>query len=256
MRPAGRAGSVMNRWYPAFVKDFIIRREQRSLSVHSWRAFPAEPAKSVAVVGNAGYLGEVDQGRWIDSHDLVIRMNNCRIDGFEAQVGARLDIFLTNFFTDICYERPLLQQAKFVVASVPNNFRKLRRRGIHHRHAEHIVAGLRALGRTEVFVPELEPFCERVREWGCFPSTGLMAVQFALDVLRCERLYVTGFSFFQGRPHYFDDQPASARNHDFSHEQRYLRALLAPHVASGRVVVDARMQGQLQVAPRSLSSCG
>jgi hypothetical protein len=246
----------MYRWYPAVVKDLLIRREQRSLRVQSWQSFPADPVKSVAVVGNAGYLSEIDQGLLIDSHDLVIRMNNFRISGFEAQVGHRTDLFFTNFFTDICYDRPMLREADFIVASVPNNFRKFRRQGIHHRHAEHIAAGLRALRRTDVFVPEWEPFCNWVRQRGCVPSTGLMAIKFALGVLNCQKLYLTGFSFFQGQPHYFNDRPASARNHNFAHEQHYLHTLLTPHVASGRVVVDSHMQGSLQIPRRNRSSCG
>jgi hypothetical protein len=246
----------MHRWYPTFVKAFITRWHQRSLAVRSWSSFPAVAAcgtGSVAVVGNAGYLRNLAQGHLIDGCDLVIRMNNFEIAGFEPWVGSRVDVFFTNFFTDIRYERSELGGVKHIVASVPNNFRKARRQQIHHRHSEHLVAGLRAMQRTEVFVPGWEEFRELVRQWGSFPSTGMMAVLFALDFLPCARLYITGFSFFQGTAHYFPDQPASARNHDFFRERELFRTLLAPHLASGRVVVDPVMQGLLEF-PSALTS--
>jgi hypothetical protein len=237
------------------VKALITRWQQRSLAVRNWSSFPAVEAcgtGSVAVVGNAGYLRKLALGPLIDSHNLVIRMNNFQIAGFEPRVGSRVDVFFTNFFTDIRYERSELAEVKYVVASVPNNFRKVRRQHIHHRHAEHLVAGLRAMRRAEVFVPAYDNFRGLVRQWGAFPSTGLMAVLFALDFLPCAKLYVTGFSFFQGTAHYFQDQPASARNHDFLRERELFRALLAPHLASGRVVVDPLMQGLLQ-SPSALA---
>ncbi len=241
----------MYRWNPTFVKALITRWQQRALNVRSWRSFPECDVKSVAVVGNAGYLGELAQGPLIDSHELVIRMNNFQTSGFEAQVGTRVDLFLTNFFTDIRYERPELDQAKYIVASVPNNFRKRRRHHLHHRHSEHIVAGLKAMRRTDVFVPEWDAFYEWVRRWGSFPSTGMMATLFALNSLRCETLYITGFSFFRDTPHYFHDRPASARDHNFTQEQMCLQTLLAPHVASGRVVVDPVMAELLQLPSES-----
>ena len=239
----------MWRWYPAFVKALIARRQQQSLNVQRWESFPACDAKSVAIVGNAGYVGEIPQGPLIDSHDLVIRMNNFRISGFEAQVGRRVDVFFTNFFTDIRFERPEVREAKYVVASVPNNFRKYRHRQIHHRHAEHIVAGLKAMRRNDVYVPEWDALSAWVQQWGCFPSTGMMAALFALRYLGGARLYFTGFSFFQGGAHYFHDQPASARNHNFVQERKCLQMLLAPHVASGRIVIDPIMQDLLQLTP-------
>ena len=229
----------------------MTRWRQRALNVRSWGSFPACDAKSVAVVGNAGYLGELAQGPRIDSYELVIRMNNFQISGFEAQVGTRVDVFFTNFFTDIRYERPELDQAKYIVASVPNNFQKLHRHHIHHRHAEHIVAGLEALRRTDVFVPEWDTFHEQVRRCSSFPSTGMMAMLFALNVLRCDTLLITGFSFFQDRPHYFQDQPASAKDHDFAQERTYLRTLLVPHVASSRVLIDPLMAERLQLPSES-----
>lgn len=241
----------MQRWYPPFLKALVTRRRQRSLNVQSWNAFPVGNAKSVAVVGNAGYLSEMAQGPWIDSHDLVIRMNNFQISGFETQVGTRVDVFVTNFFTDIRYERPELREAKYIVASVPNNFYKLRRHRIHHRHAEHIVAGLQSMRRTDVFVPQWGVFFDWVRQWGSFPSTGMMATLFALNFLKWEKLYMTGFSFFQNSLHYFKDQPASPRDHNFVNEQKCLQTLLAPDVASGRVVLDPVMLDLLKLPARN-----
>lgn len=247
IRPSVAAPGVpMYRWYPSFVKALITRWHQRSLNVNSWNAFPSDRFPSVAVVGNAGYLRDIGQGDRIDNHDLVIRMNNFQIRGFEAQVGSRVDLFLTTFFTDIQYDRPELRAAKYLVASVPNNFRKHRRQHVHHRHAEQIVNGLQAMRRTDVYVPEWQLFRDWIQKLGGFPSTGLMAIVFALESLDCEQIYLTGFSFFQGAAHYFPDQPSSARNHNFLREQQCLQTLLAPHVASGKVTMDPVMRELLE----------
>jgi hypothetical protein len=37
---------------------------------------------SLAIVGNAGYLADLQQGAQIDAHDMVLRMNNFRLAGF------------------------------------------------------------------------------------------------------------------------------------------------------------------------------
>ena len=76
-----------------------------------------------------------------------------------------------------------------------------------------------------------------------------MALFLALDFLlpACGPIYVTGFSFFEGRGHYFHDALVTAANHDPSREQFLFRERLAPHVASGRVRLDERLAAQLKI---------
>jgi hypothetical protein len=237
---------------PEFVKAGRARRRQRSLAVRRWDDFQRDgpPFDSVAVVGNAGYLKDIDQGEIIDGHSLVIRLNNFQTRGFEGQVGTRCDVFLTNFFRDILYERPELAAAGRIVASVPNNFRKARRSHLHHRHAEHIAEGMAHLAGRDVYVPSLETFLAACSDCRAVPSTGFMAVCFVLRHLRWNRLFVTGFSFFRGAEHYFGEEAAPRPRHDFDRERQLFAGLLLPLVAAGTVRLDVVMQRDLVEAAR------
>jgi len=242
----------MHRILPEFVKAALIRRRQRPLAVRSWSDFGSRPyavIPTVALVGNAGYLADLEQGRHIDRHAMVIRLNNYRIAGFERQIGTRCDVFLTSFFTDIRFDRAELAAVPHLIASVPNAFRKRRRRHLHHRHAEHITTGLERLARREVYAPSLAEFAAAAAACRAVPSTGLMAIRFVLDHLRFDRLLVTGFSFFRGPEHYFGEAGAPRTVHDFDRERSLVAQLLLPLVRSGRASCDPRLRDDLERAP-------
>jgi hypothetical protein len=204
---------------------------------------------TLAIVGNAGYLVELNQGNKIDRHDLVLRMNNFRTAGFESQVGQRTDIFLSTFYHDVDLTNPAIPACRLLIASVPFNHQRDRQQGILQKHAEQITQGLTRLGRRQVFVPEWEYFLAQKQAIGKYPTSGamalLLATQFLLGV--CRSVYVTGFSFFSGPSHYFSNQQVNPRNHAPEREQQFIRELLKPHVASGRVTLDERMQQQLSL---------
>lgn len=53
--------------------------------------------KKVAIVGNGPYEIGKKSGKEIDSHDIVIRMNNYVIEGFEEDYGTKEDIWIFGF---------------------------------------------------------------------------------------------------------------------------------------------------------------
>lgn len=53
--------------------------------------------KTVALVGNGPYEIGKKSGKEIDAHDIVIRMNNYVIEGFEEDYGKRTDIWIYGF---------------------------------------------------------------------------------------------------------------------------------------------------------------
>lgn len=239
-----RASSAFSRLTTAY---YLLR--QRWLSIRPWSELAVHPewrGASLAIVGNAGYLRDLSQGALIDGHDLVLRMNNFQTAGLERHVGKRTDIFFSTFWHDVRLESEAQRKAKWLIASVPNNFRK--RPEIHHRHGERITAGLLKLGRREVYAPDEACFARRFQQLGRQPTTGAMALFLAVDLLLpvCGRVHVTGFSFFQGRSHYFSNQRIVPSNHDPETEIRVLGELLAPHVAAGRITVDPLMAQYLQ----------
>ena len=223
---------------------------QWSLQLETWKALSAcnefENA-SLAIVGNAGYLAELPQGARIDRHDLVLRMNNFQTAGFEANVGTRTDIFLTTFNTDVKLQNPALDAAKFIVASVPNNLRRQRSCGVLTPHGVQIAVGLQQLKRRQVFVPDWDYFLAKKELTGKYPTSGAMAIFLATDLLasRCRSIYLTGFSFFRGRSHYFSDQTVTPRNHNVEREEAVIREQLRPLVAAGKITLDEPMSAQL-----------
>lgn len=233
-----------------YLRVWRSRLQQRSLNVRSWNDLAADSllrGATIALVGNAGYLAETQQGEFIDSHDIVIRMNNFRTSGFEPCVGRRTDVFLTNFWEDIDFVSPDAAGARFVASSMPNNFRTVRRRGVALRHGPMITAGMRKMGRREVFVPPLEWFLQRISQIGRYPTTGGVGVMLAVEHLlaSARSLYITGFSFFEGRNHYFSQREKDTANHNVDREKQLLGELLLPLTASKRVTLDESMQSSL-----------
>lgn len=221
---------------------------QRRLSIRPWSDIPPQPdwrGASLAIVGNAGYLRDLSQGELIDGHDIVLRMNNFQTTGLESRVGARTDAFLSTFWHDVGLENEAQRGARWLIASVPNNFRK--RPEIHLRHGERITAGLVTLGRKEVFVPDESYFVRCSQQLGRQPTTGAMALLMVLDHLLavCGPVYFTGFSFFHGKSHYYNDQQIVPANHELDAEIRLFRSLLASPVAAGRVTMDPVMSQYL-----------
>lgn len=227
------------------------QQRRANIVVHDWTRYCAEQAcngKRVAIVGNAGYLKELDQGELIDSHDIVIRMNNFRLSGFERQLGHRVEIFFTAFgghieFAPDCYRAPM------VVSSRPNNFFKIRSdRLFVHRKGKHITQGMRRLGRQELYAPSIDDYARLGRELAAVPTTGYMAIRFVHDFLgpAIAKVFVTGFSFFEGQTHYYSERTMDPVNsHNIPEEKRLINQLLATPLQSGRWHIDERMQQQL-----------
>lgn len=227
-----------------------------SLQIEAWEALAVRREfqnASLAIVGNAGYLSELPQGELIDGHDLVLRMNNFRTAGFESQVGGRTDIFLSTYCDDVNLQNAELRQVKWLISSMPYNVLRHRSLGVPHVHGAHLARGLRQLSRRQMFVPDWDLFLATKRELGKYPTTGAMAALLATRVLSrvCRSIYFTGFSFFQGKSHYFRDAQTVPRNHDMQREQQFIRELFEPFVAAGRIRLDGSMMAQLQLGATS-----
>ena len=234
---------------PSILRTLYWKRKQRSLRVRTWDDLLAErvfDGASLAVVGNAGYLKDARLGSQIDGHGLVLRMNNFGVEGFEQAVGRRIDVFMTNFSTRIVnYDNPAVRQARLIVSSRPNNFRKYRRKGVRDVFGRSITAGMHRLGREVVYVPTLDFLCDYTRMLGEYPTTGAMAILLAADWLAgaCRSVFFAGFSFFEGRSHYFSDRHVdAARDHNLIGEKELLSSKLAGLVERGSVTLDPVMQ--------------
>ncbi|KAL6906094.1 hypothetical protein ACP4OV_003695 [Aristida adscensionis] len=71
------------------------------------RRFP-----TCAVVGNSGILLGSGRGAQIDAHDLVVRLNNARVAGYAADVGAKTSLsFVNSNILHLCAARSAVSAA-------------------------------------------------------------------------------------------------------------------------------------------------
>jgi len=231
---------------PGIIRAMYWRRRLARSRVQPWGQLPiAEVGNrpSVAIIGNAGYLAQMQLGAQIDAHDLVVRMNDFETAGFEHAVGSKADLLVASFAKEIGFKSPKLQIPRWVVASVPPNFHKDRRRGLVFRHGINIAHGMALMRRDTVFVPSIEYYSDLCDRLGTMPTTGAMAILLITDVLADQvgDVFIAGFSFFEGRSHYYDDRVLEPAMHDMNAE----KAMLADHLRTlnqqGRLSVDPTM---------------
>nr|XP_040571598.1 beta-galactoside alpha-2,6-sialyltransferase 2-like [Lepeophtheirus salmonis] len=91
--------------------SFFMKSHSDVQSLKEKHLLPSEPFlnntkfNTCALVGNAGSLIGSNLGGFIDSHDLVIRLNHAKTDGYGVDVGVKTDIRFVNSL--------LLKQNKF-----------------------------------------------------------------------------------------------------------------------------------------------
>jgi hypothetical protein len=143
--------------------------------------------QSVAVVGNAPTLLGSGAGGWIDGHDIVVRFNDCKVRGFEDDVGARTDILVCNPYAetrpDSCLDE-LLPPVTVVAISSQT------RRGDRAEFA-------RWVGRNRVlftYSPDLR--LDTVERSQIALTTGTYGISLLANILRPLRMAVTGFTMF------------------------------------------------------------
>ena len=155
-------------------------------------------------------------------------------------------IYISNFFDDIDFANPAIQDGRFHVSSRPNVFRKNRREFLFQRFGEQITRGMVEANLSSVFAPDTSVFSELTGKFGGEPTTGLMGLLLALDTLApiLKHVYVTGFSFFEGKSHYFSGQTVQPF-HNLNDERELICQRLREEAALGRVSCDPILSERL-----------
>ncbi|XP_027149316.1 beta-1,6-galactosyltransferase GALT29A-like [Coffea eugenioides] len=202
--------------------------------------------KSCAVVGNSGILLKTAYGKLIDSHEVVIRLNNARIGSFENKVGKKTNISFVNSNIlrlcarrEGCYCHPygadvpivmyMCQPAHFLDFLVCNSSHK----------APLIVTDARfdVLCARIVKYYSLKRFLEitgkDVEAWSAVHdganfhySSGMQAVMLAAGV--CDKVSIFGFGKSAAtKHHYHTNQKAELGLHDYEAEYDFYGDLVA-----------------------------
>ena len=159
------------------------------------------------IVGNAPTLAGGKLGRWIDSHDVVVRFNDCRVAGHEADVGARTDILVCNPYAET---RPGRHLGGDVAPKAVIAIASLTRRG-DKSVFDNWVGDFPVL---LTYSPDIRIDCGDRRDIAL--TTGTYGLVLLERVLKPARLSVTGFTMF--RPgsdfHYWSNEiPSGVRAH-------------------------------------------
>lgn len=176
--------------------------------------------KSVAIIGSGPSCLD-NEGKFIDSFDLICRINNYKINGFENKVGSRTDIYYSFFGGSIrkTKEELLADGVKILMAKCPNS--KFIESEWHTRRGKENGIDFRPIYRRraswffkDIYVPTTERFLEYFNLLGGhIPTTGFSCI---LDFLSfpCRYIYITGFDFFRSGIHNVDERWTARNNTD------------------------------------------
>ena len=186
--------------------------------------------KTVAIVGSGPSVLS-NRPSYVDSHDLVMRVNNYKTG--RAQ-GVRADIHYSFYGNSIRKTAAELSAdgVRLCMCKCPNakpiesawHESLGKQNGIDFRY---IYEARKAWWFGDTYVPTTESFMEKFKLLGRhIPSTGFAAI---LDVLACvpKSVYLTGFDFFASRIHNVDERwndgnPADPIRHWPEREQAWV----------------------------------
>ena len=181
--------------------------------------------QSVAVVGNSGKLLTEEQGEFIDSHDIVIRCNLAKTEGFEKNVGTKTDF---RFIAGKSFWRDLTGQ----FSSYEDNFLT----NLKDQHfiikAEPLYAAIQGIIKnynTESNILYIrQGFIDEAQNVIGINdiSLGLTAILMALQW--SDKVSIFGFTFFQegwDEQHYFENITPYSRGHEPVKEKDYVEFL-------------------------------
>ncbi|XP_050369472.1 beta-1,6-galactosyltransferase GALT29A [Argentina anserina] len=222
------------------VKNVIEGRNVSSVGGQEQKRY-----SSCAVVGNSGILLKSDHGGLIDSHEVVIRLNNAKIEGFESKVGRKTNIsFVNSNILHLCARRsgcfchPYGQNVPIIMyICQPVHFFDYTVCNASHK-APLLVTDLRfdVLSARIVKYYSLKRFGEETGrpydEWGAVHdaamfhySSGMQAIMLALGI--CDKVSVFGFGKTESaKHHYHTNQKAELRLHDYEAEYAFYRDLV------------------------------
>ena len=170
---------------------------------------PFFAGKSVAVVGSGPGVLENAPG-FVDSHDVVVRVNNYKTG---PQAGFRTDVHYSFFGGSIRVTADQLRGAKvkLCMCKCPNS-QPIESQWHRDNQAmngvdfTYIYRARQGWWPSDTFVPDEEHFLRSFELLGRhIPTTGFAAI---LDVIGCEpaSLYLTGFDFFSSGLHNVDEK--------------------------------------------------
>lgn len=206
--------------------------------------------RTVAIVGSGPGVLDNEPG-FVDSHEVVIRVNNHRCS---AAAGWRTDAHYSFYGSSIKVPREdlIAQGVKLCLCKCPDakfmesEWHKQRNKphGVDWRY---IYQARRDWWWVPTFVPSVEEFREGFNLLGSHvPTTGFSAVLFALSC-RPKSILLTGFDFFASGVHNVDERWRPGDPTDpIGHVPHLERQWLADNLRHHDITCDRRLAGILK----------
>ncbi len=186
--------------------------------------------KTVAVVGNGPSEIGKGKGSEIDSHDIVIRINNYQTEGFEQDYGSKTDIWVRGFGGEDLKDYTL--NNNYLFAGITGDYFHIPL--FWEFQLERIYRDL----YSEILTAYISPdhYRRLLYEFEGDPTTGLSLIYTLLDLTPRKNVDFYGFSCFEDEfagyaTHYFNDRDENearqrSSNHSFNEEAEYMRKLV------------------------------
>lgn len=229
-----------NCFEPSIISQ-LVNQVKKPIDRHNGNTNSNELYSSCAVVGNSGILLNSNNGKLIDSHEFVIRINYAPTDRYAQHVGSKtsLSFINSNVFDqcivfDQCYCHKtgghvpvvmyICQPKHFADYAVCKNSSGTVPLMITDPRFDMLCARLVKYYSLKQFVDETR---RNPEEWGDFHdremfhySSGMQAVVLALGI--CRRVSLFGFGKQEGaHHHYHTGQRAELDLHDYAAEYAF-----------------------------------
>lgn len=236
--------SRKKRFRPEIMSE-LINLVKHPIDKHNGLVNSSRRYSSCAVVGNSGILLKSNQGKLIDSHEVVIRLNNARTESFEFDVGSTTSIsFINSHILHRCARRQGCPCHPYganvpIVLYICQPLHLLDYTFCNSSHAAPLLltdtqfdlfcARIVKYYSLKRFVEETGKSAE---EWGSAHdgvmfhySSGMQAVMLALSI--CDKVSLFGFGkSVSAKHHYHTNQKAELQLHDYEAEYAFYRDLV------------------------------
>lgn len=206
----------------------------------------------VALVGPAPTVLGQGQGETLEEFDRIIRLNHALPipPELHPDVGTRTDVLYHNVWLNRAKGIPwselipiLRDSVRWICATRPFT-------NAEDRHADEIRAFQTVLGDDFPFRTVSSRAYIRLRmTMRCQPNAGLMAIQDLLS-FPVRELYITGFTFYQGGPAYYDGYRGVGLVSWLHPADRHIRKLAEWVRSDGRIRTDNALYQILKDAKR------
>jgi len=177
-----------------------------------------DPRQSIIYCGNAPSLNDEELGKWVDSHDIVVRINSFPDQDYVTDTGAKTSILVCNPYT--CENS---DQLPYMPNMLVICLFSLTRRGDIDKF-NHWLNGNQVLFS---YIPDVVALDDNKHFEAL--TTGTYAINLLNRLLKPKSVSVTGFTMFLGdtNHHYWSKiVPKGIKSHDFIVEAKIFISLI------------------------------